>query len=240
MSQQFLYDFYHYWYNISSNNNDDSNTNETNNSNTNKNNNEEELPLLLTDEEKLEPNKVAKYILKENKKWSVTRRYLTSHSILDGNMNDAYSISDLYEHEHDYNHGDQEGNSTNNTNSNKAGVVVAAPAISADENIRSSSSSLSVLQQLKSTKILPQPQKLDNKKKPSVIVPARYLPRCLEPHRGIWPDKNKKDDEEKIKNTTITTTNNNNAAIDMHHWDFFDYNLCPENDIFPCKEGQLE
>lgn len=41
----------------------------------------------------------------------------------------------------------------------------------------------------------------------------KHLPRCLEPHRGKWGDGN----------------------IDAYGWDYFDYEICPDADIFPCQ-----
>jgi hypothetical protein len=230
MSQQFLNDFYSYWYNIFNNNN---------------NNNTLSLPLLI-DEQKLEPNTVASIILKQKQNWSVTRRYLTSHSILVGNTNDADSISNLYEHE------EEEGNVTNatyssNNNSSKVAIVVsiatapgnnntAAADVAADE--QHPDYPMALLEKLTSKKLLTA-SLLDSKKSLSwVMEPARYLPRCLEPHRGIWPEK-KNETDNNHDNKNNNNNNNNNVAIDMYHWDFFDYDLCPESDIFPCKEGQL-
>lgn len=44
----------------------------------------------------------------------------------------------------------------------------------------------------------------------------KHLPRCLEPHRGKWPDP--------VKSPTI----------DYYGWDYFDYDLCGHADLFPC------
>ena len=64
-------------------------------------------------------------------------------------------------------------------------------------------------------------------KKAPIMEPSRYLPRCLEPHRGVWKKELIQEDED-VQND-----------FDVQHWDFFDYNLCPESDVFPCAEGQL-
>lgn len=49
----------------------------------------------------------------------------------------------------------------------------------------------------------------------------KHLPRCFEPHRANWPVSS-------------------NDTRDMYGWDFFDYDMCPDADIFPCKPGQIE
>jgi hypothetical protein len=235
MSQQFLNDFYSYWYNIF-------------NSNNNNNNNNTLSSSLLTEEQKLEPNTVASVLLKQKQNWSVTRRYLTSHSILVGNTNDAGSISNLYEHVEE-----EEGNittatnSSNSSSSSKVAIVVATTTAPGNNNAAAADgadeqhpdSSMGLLEKLTSKKLLSASVLDDKKSLSSVMEPARYLPRCLEPHRGIWPDKNKTKEEDNNYDNKSNNNNNNNVAIDMYHWDFFDYDLCPESDIFPCKEGQL-
>ena len=50
---------------------------------------------------------------------------------------------------------------------------------------------------------------------------GKHLPRCFEPRRGVWP---------------ISDEN----PHDLHGWDYFDYDLCPTEAIFPCQPGQLE
>jgi hypothetical protein len=236
MSQQFLNDFYSYWYNIFNNNNNNNNNNNTLSSS------------LLTEEQKLEPNTVASVLLKQKQNWSVTRRYLTSHSILVGNTNDASSISNLYEHVEE-----EEGNittatnSSNSSSSSKVAIVVATTTAPGNNNAAAADgadeqhpdSSMGLLEKLTSKKLLSASVLDDKKSLSSVMEPARYLPRCLEPHRGIWPDKNKTKEEDNNYDNKSNNNNNNNVAIDMYHWDFFDYDLCPESDIFPCKEGQL-
>ena len=257
MSQQFVHDFYYLWSNRSSSWNDsDSITTHNNNYNI------PELLSSLTDEEKLEPNSVASILLKWNKNWSVTRRYLTSHSILVGNTNDTSSISDLYIRSDDDNVDNERSNATNST-IKAAAVVDIHIHKSTDGNEKKPDSAFGQLEKLTQKKLVaPSSKSKDDDKQLSTsfsMEPARYLPRCLEPHRGIWPDKegtklkdgddnnvNKNDNKEKEENSANHSKRDNNnkdssnVATDIYHWDFFDYNLCPESDIFPCKEGQLE
>ena len=49
----------------------------------------------------------------------------------------------------------------------------------------------------------------------------KHLPRCREPHRSVWP------------------LNKSNPHEDMHGWDYFDYDLCPNAYVFPCSENQI-
>eukprot|EP00536_Pseudo-nitzschia_multiseries_P016069 jgi/Psemu1/44827/gm1.44827_g len=151
----------------------------------------------LTAEQWLEPDSVAALLLKQNRNWSVTRRYLTSHSILVGTTKDAGSIAMLYEP-------DPEAAPTEPP-SNKEPM---------DKRIKNGESSDSGV----------------------VMRPARYLPRCMEPHRGIWPNKTSTENGNHSENDS----DNDNDNVDMHHWDFFDYSRCPESDIFPCHEEDLE
>ena len=46
---------------------------------------------------------------------------------------------------------------------------------------------------------------------------SKHLPRCMEPHRGFL---GREADQ---------------PAIDKHGWDFFDFDECPDSDIYPCK-----
>jgi hypothetical protein len=48
----------------------------------------------------------------------------------------------------------------------------------------------------------------------------KHLPKCFEPRREKWA-KSEIDPR------------------DRYGWDYFDYDACPDADIFPCKEGQL-
>jgi len=74
------------------------------------------------------------------------------------------------------------------------------------------------------------------------LVPARYLPRCLEPHRGVWwREKETAEGDESEGGVAADKNNRTSHGFDArHHWEFFDYGLCPESDIFPCQEGRLE
>ena len=166
MSQAFLVDFYKFWTSID----------------VNRKNNE----LGLTPQELLEPDSVAAFLLKQKSAWSVTRQYLTSHSILSGSTKDEASIAALFE--------------TSMVN------VTKEP-----DNIDKGK------KKKKKKKETPEEAALHA----PLMEPARYLPRCLEPHRGIWKD---------------SKTN----YFDAYHWGFFDYDLCPESTIFPCQKGQLE
>lgn len=50
---------------------------------------------------------------------------------------------------------------------------------------------------------------------------GKRLPRCFEPHRGMWLDEPrfKKDGE----------------RSDKYGWDYFDFDACPGSEIFPCE-----
>lgn len=172
MSHQFLKDFHSFWNSF----------NETNSQG-------------LSGEQILEPDLVAGRLLQEKLAWSVTRRYLTSHSILTGTTSDAHSIGALFKR--------------------------VDPVIPMDKAATNPEQTKSKLLKKKET-----PE--EAAKKAPLMEPSRYLPRCLEPHRGVWKKESKEDD---------TETENH---FDVHHWGFFDYNLCPDSDIFPCAEGQLE
>jgi hypothetical protein len=49
---------------------------------------------------------------------------------------------------------------------------------------------------------------------------AKHLPRCLEPHRGLWPTKP-------------------GSKNDMFGWDYFDFDECPKAELFPCEKSQM-
>ena len=169
MSHQFLKDFHSFWNSID----------ETNRQG-------------LSGEQILEPDSVAGRLLQEKLAWSVTRRYLTSHSILTGTTNDQHSIGVLFER--------------------------IDPVIPMDKAATN-------LEQTKSKVLKRKETPEEEAKKAPLMEPSRYLPRCLEPHHGVWKDESKDDDAD--------------TDFDVHHWGFFDYNLCPDSDIFPCAEGQL-
>ncbi len=156
MSHRFLEDFFFFWKSIGENN-----------------------MQGLTKDEILEPDSVAAVLLNQNMNWSVTRRYLTSHSILTGNTNDATSIRALFRRVD-------------------------------EEKVKMKDKAEEKKKKKKET-----PEEAG--KSAPLMEPSRYLPRCLEPHRGVW-----KNEKNKI------------------NWGFFDYDLCPESDIFPCAEGQLK
>jgi len=55
---------------------------------------------------------------------------------------------------------------------------------------------------------------------------GKHLPRCLEPHRAKW---------------MITPKNPHQDPRDQYRWDYFDYEACPNEMVFPCKgQEQLE
>ena len=212
MSQQFLKDFYTYWLSSIS---IDTSTHSSNNAT--KNNITAGSTIALTEAEKLEPDLVASVLLKQKNAWSVTRRYLTSHSILVGNTMDAGSISNLFER--------IAANATNATNTSS--VADLNSSITKDTTVDNSPlARLQILKGEKPSLSTGTSSSLSAEASSSVMEPARYLPRCLEPHRSIWQDKNEEDESRQ--------------TVDIYHWEFFNYDLCPESDVFPCKEGQLE
>jgi len=194
MSHSFLEDFFFFWSNIETI--------------------DDESSLHgLSEEELLEPDSVAAVLLQQTQSWSVTRRYLTSHSILAGNMKDEASIAALFE-----------APVANATHDAAAAVQEQEPPPPLETDNENGDDK-------KTKKKATNPLKKIKKETPEeaalnapLMKPSRYLPRCLEPHRGVWRD-----------NSGASASD-----FDVHHWDFFDYDLCPESDIFPCQKGQLE
>ena len=173
MSHQFLKDFHSFWNSID----------ETNRRG-------------LSGEQIFEPDSVAGRLLQEKLAWSVTRRYLTSHSILSGTTSDEKSIGALFE---------------------RVDQVIPEDTTETDTK------------EIKSTTMAKKKKETPEEaaKKAPIMEPSRYLPRCLEPHRGVWK-KELIPEDEGVEND-----------FDVQHWGFFDYSLCPESDVFPCAEGQL-
>lgn len=197
----------------------------------------------------LRPDLVGWEMLHEKRAWSVTRRYLTSHSILAA-TGAAAGLTELFVIE------DDDADAANvsavtvtaaaaGATTNATAVVTAdtgaanvsaftagaAAAAFADEEDHNSDNS-------------------DNHTAP-VYVPTMHLPRCLEPHRGIWPAV-----PAAAATTTSTGLSNSTSPSsdtpdgdtisrqdrqhDMFRWGYFVYDWCPDSPIFPCKEGQLD
>jgi hypothetical protein len=171
----------------------------------------------VSQEQRLHPDIMASILLREKRAWSVTRRYLTSHTILFSTSNGVVdmSLTELF---------DNRTNSTTKTaeEGRNSKVTYGIVNTTAPTNAKKVAG--------KTPEMLPP------------MLPKQHLPRCLEPHRGIvkryknaapatGSDKNKGNNEGQKTNDDLT---------DMNLWDFFDYDTCPDSDIFPCKEGQLD
>ena len=154
----------------------------------------------------LKPDSVAARLLREKMNWSVTRQYLTSHSILKGTTNDEISIGTLFERADSAVAANKNSNANTNANAGAKGGLKTSKRETPEEA----------------------------SKKAPLMEPSRYLPRCLEPHRGVWKDTL----DPKDKNAE--NKENNSNVFDDHHWMYFDYDLCPNSEIFPCAEGQLQ
>jgi hypothetical protein len=174
MSQTFLEDFYEFWTILGTS----PTTSQT-------------QMHGLSETQLLEPDSVAAVLLREKKAWSVTRQYLTSHSILVGNTEDQASIKALF-------------------------VPLSPSANKTEEHPQQDASKTTKKAHKKET-----PEEAGLKAPP--LEPSRYLPRCREPHRGVWRD-----------------ATNPDSGTDVELWGYFDYDQCPESDIFPCEEGQLD
>jgi hypothetical protein len=191
MSHAFLEDFYFFWSNI-----------------------DIDESYGLSEEQLLEPDSVAAVLLRQTQAWSVTRRYLTSHSILTGNTEDEASIATLFERE-----GPVVSVAVANAKHDGDAAVREPSLVAADNENGDDKKTKKTTTIKKNKKETPEEAALNA----PLMEPSRYLPRCLEPHRGVWRD-----------------SATGSFDFDVHHWDFFDYDLCPESDIYPCREGQLK
>ena len=54
----------------------------------------------------------------------------------------------------------------------------------------------------------------------------KRLPRCLEPHRGMWVNEEKLGIDRKRE--------------DKYGWDYFDFDACPDSDIYPCNRSDVK
>ena len=55
---------------------------------------------------------------------------------------------------------------------------------------------------------------------------SKRLPRCLEPHRGMWMNEEKLGIDRKRE--------------DKYGWDYFDFDVCPNSDIYPCNRSDVK
>lgn len=208
----------------------------------------------------LRPEVMASILLNKKRGWSVTRQYLTSHSVL-GGWRGEDSLTELFEINENI-------NSMNNSRIQRNGTL---PLGSVAVNTSKPDTSESNGQDNGHGHVEEEDQNNDkstNKTAPGYI-PIRHLPRCLEPHRGIWPTpistsiQQKKQGRGSGENGDDTSNNddkgsagkhnddvfaakkddgqqNHHQQHDMLHWDYFVYDWCPDSPIFPCQEGQLD
>ena len=189
----------------------------------------------LTNERRLEPDTMASILLIEKRAWSVTRRYWTSHTVLSSTDADMdvidMSLTRLFEYEEVQ----IQINSTNITSSNDTALDGTNTAMT-NTNGTMPATEVVIIEEPN-----PKSKKTTIKKKVALmpaLSPRKHLPRCLEPHRAIWSKhKQQLEDDD---NNSYNATDSNKDFDDMFHWNFFVYDLCPDSEVFPCKEGQLE
>lgn len=191
----------------------------------------------------LRPDVVAGQLLIEKQAWSVTRRYLTSHTVLQNSPTlggeGMPSLTNLFDGRQHYNssaedeeegesHNDQDGGDeqkkeNEDEQGNKEGMQLNSTTIETEKTlVNATESELS-------------------------LGISRHLPRCLEPHRGIWwmttadssPSSTSNSTTPSLPNPPSSRTDAEAVRHDLEHWNFFAYDLCPDSEIFPCKEGQL-
>ena len=201
------------------------------------------FPNINSDEDdeeavELHPEVVAGQILKEKQAWSVTRRYLTSHTVL-GNSRGLggegmASLTDLFGTH--WQHHDSD-NSTTQVDSEERELDLDEEE---EERKESSNDVGTASNSTNST----QSEEEDSEESDNVIL--RHLPRCLEPHRGIWWKADEDDGIEKTTNSSTLrqehqteTTGKEVVQKDIEQWNFFAYDLCPNSEVYPCKEEQL-
>ncbi|KAL3903732.1 MAG: hypothetical protein SGILL_010336, partial [Bacillariaceae sp.] len=174
----------------------------------------------VTRQDLVQPDVAAAVMLRSKRiPWSVTRRYLTSHTVLTSTeMGVAdMSLTELFEFEKP----DEDGNGTvsNTTDVTKAAT---AATVSVNGNVNAANS-------LNATENMPDKDSVV-KKKGAVemlppLVPKKHLPRCLEPHYGIFDSKDgsgRQDQED-----------DGLPSFDLVK---YDYNSCPDALVFPCKQ----
>jgi hypothetical protein len=217
-SRAFLKDFYD-WY---------SNADDSKLDNRNLQFSNDELLSTLTEDQRLDPDTMASILLRKKQAWSVTRRYLTSHTIL---TSTDKGVVDMSLHKWMV----YDTNSTSKTTPNLETIannssITGSVNGTADQsgthsNNTKSSQNVAKTKQVKKKTVKTMPP----------LVPKRHLPRCLEPHRAIWSESSHHGDNSHDENNEMA-----DGGADMFLWNYFDYHLCPDSQVFPCEDGQLD
>jgi hypothetical protein len=194
MSRSFLQDFYH-WYQI-------------------------DLPPSLSRDEKvtsmdwLRPEVVATAMLRHKDiPWSLSRQYLTSHTILTSTAFDVVdqSLTDLFE----FDVTDPASVNDNQTN------ATDVPVLDGNETVSSK------LPKTTKVELLP------------ALEPKVHLPRCLEPRKGIFTERDVLGDNDEDDNNDDVAQETENVTALVSSWNVFDYVHCPDAEISPCDDSEL-
>jgi hypothetical protein len=156
------------------------------------------------------PDPIAADFLSRNNSWAVTRQYLVSHSIQPSLGIEALTVR------------------MPTVNSASGGIAAAVAAAgggpTASRNLGQGSLAMALANTAAAKTARAMSDQIMNQNKTG--LPAKknldkHLPRCLEPRRSKW--RISKQDHR-----------------DRFGWDYFDYDHCQGQEIFPCYEGQLQ
>ncbi|KAG7366590.1 hypothetical protein IV203_029260 [Nitzschia inconspicua] len=157
----------------------------------------------------LRPDVVASALLRRhNQPWSVTRRYLTSHTILTSTVFGVAdpSLTDHFEYDID------------------PATVNVTNVIAESNNTTNATTTKEASSTAKEVKMLPP------------MVPKVHLPRCLEPRRGlVQHEKVQEENDQDDDNNNVAKMDLDGSSV-VASWDFFDYTKCPDSAIYPCQE----
>ena len=168
------------------------------------------------------PDPIAADFLSQNNSWAVTRQYLVSHSIQPSLGIDALTVRMPTVA------AGGGGAAATTTTTTTAGGGTAAGGRFLAGNAALGKTAAAAGDAAGNIRGL-----IANMKNKTVLVPAsapvlpgkrnldKHLPRCLEPRRSKW---------------RISKVDHR----DRFGWDYFDYNHCEGQEIFPCYEGQLQ
>lgn len=164
---------------------------------------EQDSPLLSPDAS------ASALLLQQDQRWSVTRRYLISHTILSSTVNGVVDTSLTDHFEFDIDPASAANNATNTTSElmDTANSTLIHPL----------NATVAEQTKPKEAKLLP------------LLVPKCHLPRCLEPRRGHAREEQEDHDDDVTQE----------EADKISSWDYFDYYKCPDSQIFPCDGVDL-
>jgi hypothetical protein len=177
------------------------------------------LQFNLTREDRFKPDVMAAMMLKtKGIPWSVTRRYLTSHTVLSSTAMGVadMSLTELFEIEKP----DEDGNTTNSTvvanTTTTTAAAIATTSLNVTKVTTATAGKTREVRKKNEVEMLPP------------LVPKKHLPRCLEPHRGI------------VKSNDEGEDSGQNADLDLSRLVLFDYERCPDAMVFPCDDVDLK